>query len=205
MCRGFEQGVPCSRPAPQSVMWCSFQQGVPCSRSPAPRGCPVLPGTGFAMNRLAAPQQFCWSAGSSGTITQAELCHLLDVEEEEYYSAKCEGLGATTVMVRNICYKYSTEDVREQLRELGFEGAYDFIYVPSFRTSDANFGYFFLNLRTSEAASHLMELLEGAHFGKSKKLCDVRPAEWQGLGELREHFHKKRVTKSKTGNRPIFL
>jgi hypothetical protein len=153
-----------------------------------------------------ARPQFCWRRPTRGNfISQAELQQLLDAEEDEYYATRFEEQGPTTVMVRNICYKYSMEDIQKQLHELGFEGAYDFIYVPSFRTSDTNFGYFFLNLTTAETASSFMELLQGTHFGKSKKLCEVSPAEWQGLAELREHFHKKRVTSRKIGNRPLFL
>jgi hypothetical protein len=153
-----------------------------------------------------AQPQFCWRRPTNGNwIGQAELRQLLDAEEDEYYASRFEEQGPTTVMVRNICYKYSTEDVQEQLHKLGFEGAYDFIYVPSFRTSDTNFGYFFLNLTTAESASYFVKLLQGTRFGKSKKLCEISPAEWQGLAELREHFHKKRVTSRKTGNRPLFL
>lgn len=165
-----------------------------------------------------------WST-SYQVLSQAELALILDMEEEAYFashSSGCEAAAAwpcqevakshvqldsqeepTTLMVRNIACRLSSEQVLAHLADLGFEGSYDFFYLPIYRGGRSNQGYFFINFRTVDAARICKERLEGLAMGGGSKRCEVVTAEWQGLQELRKHFHKKSVTKS--ANRPLFL
>lgn len=103
----------------------------------------------------------------------------------------------TTLMVRNIACSFTAEQIREELYNRGFDGLYNFFYLPTFRRSGTNCGYFFLNFKKPEAAARFKEQMHGKSLGRSAKLCKVVAAEWQGLCELREHFRKKRVARAR--------
>lgn len=121
-----------------------------------------------------------------------------EVEEEEDSAPK----EPTTFMVRNIGYRLTAAKAREHLETLGFDGAYDFLYLPMFPKGKSNQGYFFVNFRAPQVAAAFRERLQGQPLGSTAKLCDVTVAEWQGLAELRQHFRKKRVMQ--TEHRPLF-
>jgi hypothetical protein len=164
-------------------------------------------------------------------LSQIELNHLLDLEEEVYFASRSsqlqEPLGEkqahlheqghgcaeqtqgltptepTTLMVRNIACKLTAKWIRGQIDALGFGDAYDFFYLPLFRTGRSNQGYFFLNFKRAEDAKSFSEQLRGRPLGDSAKLCEICVAEWQGLAALHQQFDDRRVMKSAC--RPLFL
>lgn len=140
-----------------------------------------------------------------------DLIRILKPEQEAYFSSVSDGSRCgdassavarpTTLMVRNIAWKLSVEQLREHLRELGFEGTYDYLHLPTFRSGRANQGYFFVNFRQPVTAVRFKAQLQGKAFGDCTKLCDVAVAKWKGLQELRAGIVVK--PKSKAG--PLFL
>lgn len=53
---------------------------------------------------------------------------------------------ATTLMIRNVPRCFTRDTLMAVLDRLGFKGKYDFIYLPIHFSSDAGFGYAFVNL-----------------------------------------------------------
>jgi len=94
----------------------------------------------------------------------------------------------TTVMLRNIPNKYTREMLIKQLKD-GFEGQFDFMYLPIDFKNKCNVGYAFINFRTPEHCSSFVEQFHGVDVRKclpglnSKKIVEVTPARVQGLQE----------------------
>jgi len=58
----------------------------------------------------------------------------------------CAGDERTTVMLKNIPNNYTRDMVLDLFNDMGFEGLYDFAYVPFDFERKANLGYVFVNL-----------------------------------------------------------
>lgn len=89
---------------------------------------------------------------------------VVEVEEEK-----------TTVMLRNVPYNVSRDSVTKMMDDAGFNGLYDFIYMPIDFRSKSGFGYAFINLVSNAAAEQFF-----AHFNgfagweiKSQKVAEV--------------------------------
>ncbi|KAK3132843.1 hypothetical protein QOZ80_6AG0528480 [Eleusine coracana subsp. coracana] len=110
--------------------------------------------------------------------------------------------GMTTMMIRNIPNGFTRQKVMNIIDQHcaeenakiavgdGVRSAYDFIYVPfDFRTQ-ANLGYCFVNVTSTEAASRLYTHLHGYRWKvrDSRKMCEVDYADIQGREALVEHF-----------------
>lgn len=81
----------------------------------------------------------------------------------------------TTVMMRDLPNSYSSQTLEELFNEHGFQGRYDFLYLPiDFRTG-ASLGYAFANFVRPRDAKFFMEYFEG--FSRwciqSPKVCHV--------------------------------
>eukprot|EP00435_Cladocopium_sp_Y103_P050249 s1968_g15.t1 len=89
----------------------------------------------------------------------------------------------TTMMVKNIPNRYSTEQILEELHENGFSGSFDFLYLPMDFGTKRNKGYFFLNLRTHELAQIFTDVFSRHCFNryKSNKVPEVALATVQGF------------------------
>lgn len=85
------------------------------------------------------------------------------------------GVPLTTVMMRNIPKEYSRTTVLEILDGQGFNGCYDFIYLPIDFRSNISFGYAFINFVTSEEAERFREHFQDFYewSSPSDKVCDV--------------------------------
>jgi hypothetical protein len=125
----------------------------------------------------------------------------LDAEEPSEVDAP----GSVTLMVRNIACRYSKEQVVGFLADLGFDGTYDFFYLPMNATPRANLGYFFINFKTEADSNRCRECLQGNCLGSSQtqKRCEVSLARVQGGESIAKHFHRKAITRSP--HAPIFL
>merc|ERR1712048_454185 len=63
----------------------------------------------------------------------------------DFNSDNCRDTPPTTMMIRNIPRRYSQEHLLMDLQELGFEGTFDFLYIPMDKTTTACVGYAFVN------------------------------------------------------------
>jgi hypothetical protein len=115
----------------------------------------------------------------------------------------------TTMMIRNIPCRCSTEKILDDINALGYQGEYDFFYLPQTRKQSSNLGYAFINFKTPEVAADFQLRMSGHKFAmssrhsKSHKICCVAPATIQGLENTKRHFAQSTVVQ--TSRAPCFL
>jgi hypothetical protein len=80
--------------------------------------------------------------------------------------------GCTTIMIKNVPQDCTTAMVVRLLDEQGFQGQFDFVYAPmDFRSSQA-FGYAFVNMVSTLAATRLCSKLQSLRIWNSElELC----------------------------------
>lgn len=98
----------------------------------------------------------------------------------------------TTVMMRNIPNNYTRSMLLETIKDAGFEGYYDFIYLPVDFSRGANLGYAFVNMIDAKATTAFWKAFNG--FSRwalpTAKVCDVR---WSGPHQgLESHIERYR-------------
>jgi len=102
----------------------------------------------------------------------------------------------TTIMVRNLPNNYSRDMFIEMLDAEGFEGCYNFVYMPMDFLKDVSFGYAFLNLVSNSEADRARLHLQGYNRWsvQSRKICDVAwSGPHQGLNAHVERFRSSPV------------
>lgn len=100
-----------------------------------------------------------------------------------YVNGGAQCVLPTTLMVRNVPNLYSQIDLIEELNELGFTGAFDFLYMPVDKASKASVGYAFVNFISPGWALRCETLVQGHKFtrhGKNKE-ASISVAHMQGL------------------------
>jgi len=127
---------------------------------------------------------------------------------EMYDSAKNQ--PPTTMMIRNVPGRYSQNDLMMDLQDLGFHGAYDFLYIPMDKSTAANVGYAFVNFIDAFWAARSVQAFEGYRFTRhqrsSTKVAKVSVAHLQGLEKNLQHYEKTAVNLSKDKRRrPVVL
>jgi len=113
------------------------------------------------------------------------------VNLEELSKVQKESEEPTTLMVRNVPNRYDRGVLMLELDELGFEGKYDFVYLPIDNSTQWNVGYSFVNFDESKDAKYCMALLEGHQFFRyrhnNKRMAQVSWAHIQGLEKNLAH------------------
>merc|ERR1740130_52741 len=107
-------------------------------------------------------------------------------------------------MIRNIPGRYTQEDFRMDLQDLGFAGTYDFLYMPVDKGTAANVGYAFVNFIDPSLAAQCMHTFENFRFTRhhrSSKMARVSVAHLQGLEKNLEHYQNAAVNMSKEKRR----
>lgn len=101
----------------------------------------------------------------------------------------------TTVMLRNIPNKYTQRMLLDQMSALGYEGHYDFFYLPIDFRNRCNVGYAFINFTTGAIASKFKNHLHGYRLTgfNSQKICEVSYARVQGLKANIQHYRNSPV------------
>lgn len=101
----------------------------------------------------------------------------------------------TTVMLRNIPNKYSQRMLLDEINNLGFEGLYDFFYLPIDYRNKCNVGYCFVSFVHNDAARRFMEKMIGYKLPgfNSQKICEVSWARVQGLKANIQHYRNSPV------------
>jgi hypothetical protein len=111
----------------------------------------------------------------------------------------------TTMMIRNIPGRYSQNDLMLDLADMGFAGAYDFLYVPMDKGTAANVGYAFVNFLDSNWAIKCKQMMEGyrfvRHHRSSTKVATVSVAHLQGLEKNLQHYENAAVNMSRDKRR----
>jgi len=108
----------------------------------------------------------------------------------------CPAEGKTTVVIRNFPHSYTRDMVCELLNSKGFDGCYDFVYLPTDFLSWMAFGYAFINMKTHEDALRVMDVMEGfSDWGRTGgKECNVVWSDpYQGLAANIERYRNSPV------------
>lgn len=111
----------------------------------------------------------------------------------------------TTLMVRGLPCSLTQEALLGRIDRSGFEGQYDFFYLPRCGNSISNLGYAFINFKSSSYAQSFQMMFDGLLLNpkNSEKVCSVCPADLQGMPQLRKHFRRTAV--SRGSRAPLFL
>jgi len=100
--------------------------------------------------------------------------------------------GNTTVMLRHIPQYYTLEMLEQLLDEAGYNGWYDFIYLPLKFTQGTPLGFAFINLVNHETANYFwQDFTYTRRFlpnEKNPEAVDWATAEAQGLEKLIERY-----------------
>ena len=89
----------------------------------------------------------------------------------------------TTVMIRNVTNRYIPEEFVCEVLDAGFEGTFDFFYLPMDFSTKRNRGYCFLNFHSASCARQFMQIFHGRKLSRynTKKSLQIVPAALQGL------------------------
>eukprot|EP00438_Fugacium_kawagutii_P002392 Skav210777 [mRNA] locus=scaffold275:5983:7618:+ [translate_table: standard] len=99
--------------------------------------------------------------------------------------------------IRNIPNRYTQRELNEELKDLGFEGTFDFLYSPLDKGTMSNVGYAFVNFKSHEFAAKCIKAFDNYRFKRhrktSGKVAAVSAAHLQGLeaawdGSFRERL-----------------
>merc|ERR1719265_345414 len=118
-----------------------------------------------------------------------------------------EWLSTYTVMMRNIPNKYSQQSLREEIEYEGFEGCFDFLYLPIDPETKANKGYAFINFVDPSYAWTFRNVFEARKMSSfnSGKVVSVVPAALQGFDANYAHYSSTQVNHKDPSVRPLFL
>eukprot|EP00929_Paragymnodinium_shiwhaense_P077901 TRINITY_DN4023_c0_g1_i1.p1 TRINITY_DN4023_c0_g1~~TRINITY_DN4023_c0_g1_i1.p1 ORF type:complete len:362 (+),score=87.70 TRINITY_DN4023_c0_g1_i1:117-1202(+) len=112
----------------------------------------------------------------------------------------------TALMIRNLPARSSQQEVLDAIHKLGFEGDYDFFYLPMRLPFERqqNHGYAFINFVTPKKAADFIAKVSETEIvlRSSLKVLSVVPAHLQGKDSLVKHFKNRSV--SRTCWAPIF-
>lgn len=135
--------------------------------------------------------------------------------KEDFSQGHMEPNGSlTTLMIRGIPCSRTEEDMLELIHANGFEGRYDFFYLPRSRRNlpaskkFSNLGYAFANFPNPDDCVKCMAALNGLVLDtkmRSTKVCEVVYARLQGLDELISHFGRRCRRKATTIGQPRFF
>lgn len=112
----------------------------------------------------------------------------------------------TTVMLRNIPNRYTRDMLIDRLNE-GYEGQYDFVYLPIDFNSKCNVGYAFINFKLAPVAAKFIAEFHGAKTAQclpgfsSAKICEVSYARVQGRDANMENLRDEKFI-DKLNERP---
>lgn len=130
---------------------------------------------------------------------------------EEFSKTSVEA-PPTTLMLRNIPNRYTQPELIEELEEIGFQGSFDFVYLPIDFGSMGNVGYAFINFDSTTWATRCQEDLAGYVFRKYQhktrtKAMTVSVAHLQGLQANLQHYEKTAMTRGASSKRgcPVIL
>jgi len=112
-----------------------------------------------------------------------------------------------TVMMRNLPNKYNQKLLLDEINNAGFQGGYDFFYLPIDTESHANRGYAFVNFTEPRFAWQFKVQFEGCRMANfnSDKYVTVTPAALQGFAANHAHYCNSRVSRGPPDARPLFL
>lgn len=130
-----------------------------------------------------------WSAESSGR-SHCEVPKRHDFASH-FKTLRNKASPVTTLMIRNVPNFFKQKKLMQELDRLGFEGKYDFLYLPIDTSTLWNVGYAFVNFEDPQQAKTCMEVIQGYDFGlrqpNKRRPAQVSVAHIQGLADNLAH------------------
>eukprot|EP00931_Biecheleriopsis_adriatica_P092187 TRINITY_DN66004_c0_g1_i1.p1 TRINITY_DN66004_c0_g1~~TRINITY_DN66004_c0_g1_i1.p1 ORF type:complete len:389 (+),score=86.75 TRINITY_DN66004_c0_g1_i1:35-1201(+) len=177
--------------------------GIPDADAAAPTPCKTLGDldeAGALTSTSASEQEGLPSSGPSPVqgfqpYHSRAVPKLLDLEACANENA-VPGAPVTTLMLRNIPNKYTQNTLMKEINHLGFQGTFNFFYLPMDIHNRSNVGYAFINFISAEEAERFWKEFDGHDFGRfrSRKVAAVCKAHLQGLDANIRHFQHRAIT-----------
>eukprot|EP00397_Hematodinium_sp_SG-2012_P002793 GEMP01002801.1.p1 GENE.GEMP01002801.1~~GEMP01002801.1.p1 ORF type:complete len:815 (+),score=168.30 GEMP01002801.1:36-2480(+) len=116
--------------------------------------------------------------------------------------------AVTTIMIRNIPNRYKQSEFVEEINKNGFDGTYDFVYLPMDLSTCSNVGYAFINFIHEQYAVKAMQAFTGYRFSMyqnaSKKVVCISVAHIQGFETNLKHYQQTAINDSRINeHRPL--
>jgi RNA recognition motif-containing protein len=126
-------------------------------------------------------------------------------------SGESEVQELTTMMVKNIPNNLTRAALLELFDAEGFQGLYDFCYLPIDFDSDVNLGYCFVNMADGDAGQEFWKAFDGfCKWGGDRASTKICRLEWSQVQGLDAHIQRYRNspllhTSMPDERRPILL
>jgi len=127
------------------------------------------------------------------------IASVLELQSQRPLTGKdIEKSDVTTLMIRNIPYSVTEEELTNICNTIGFFQSFDFLYVPPSRYTKNKFtnkGYAFINFLAPQVAAQFLTDLNGSKLPgtTSDRHVEVRAAVFQGLPACKEGLSKSIV------------
>jgi hypothetical protein len=125
---------------------------------------PPLPSSARTPALASQDERYCCSTQPNTPTVSASVASEVGIDDR------------TTVMLRNIPNKYTQPMLLTEVNSLGFEGQYDFFYLPIDYGNSANVGYAFVNFVHHYMILDFYKEFQGRKWAmfNSKKKCDIK-------------------------------
>lgn len=158
---------------------------------------------------VAMPKGKAAKSGTGGDGKTFRPYHSTNVPKEADLERAFHSDGdqpITTLMLRHIPNKYSQSSLLKEIDFKGFQGKYDFFYMPMDVHNRTNVGYAFINFVTTRDARDFFLMFSNYRFEfhASGKIGTVAPGHVQGLENNVCHFgHRAVATAQNVQYRPL--
>lgn len=120
----------------------------------------------------------------------------------------------TTLMIRNLPNRFTSEMLLALLNEAGFDGTFDFFYLPMDFRSGCNLGYAFINFVHASITADVYRTFHGQRWEEekeqlskgeavSRKVAEVTYGRVQGRDALVQHFKSARFPSNDASLMPL--
>lgn len=152
----------------------------------------------------------------SDASSDSEVARVPQVPKTVNLAEEFERIGglapgqATTLMLRSLPPRLGQRALMDELDRFGFEGEYDFLYIPLNLRTMTNVGFGFVNFVRADVANRFLEMLECGGIrrrnGKLGRQVCASLAHIQGLEANLKHYENSAVTLSRfKQRRPVVL
>lgn len=175
----------------------------------------LVPGgfTSQAFEQTLAPQ-FCYSNWNS-TCEQGvqdltrDAQRGPDIQHARDVATAGWGLsGYATVMIQQIPFKYTQKEFMNEINLDGFDGTYDFLYLPVDARNPGNRGFGFINFLSANLADQFYRKYHGKKLKQYEASTDIGviPADAQGFEQSAACFFASwHLRKKNRNSKPVFL
>jgi len=121
---------------------------------------------------------------SPNSQQQTRNCNMKTQEQDIKVFNQNLDTDEATRMICNIPCRFGQDEIIEAIHSVGFDGLYDFVYVPlRTRKRSGNIGYAFAQLKSPDLAVQFEKAFQNYQFAgtSSVKKCVVRQAHLQGF------------------------